>query len=518
MVLSITFQAKDEGLRAIDALRKHYAFSNRRIKKVKFQGYFKLNGVEAYLVVPVKAGDIALICDDKSLTNEISLKESAKPYIVHVANWFVAANKKANMLTHPNFWQKETALTKIISEQELHLVNRLDKDSSGLVLLATSAHAHSVLTQIELEKYYLTIVHGDMPEMNFGEEFVPNYELKKLQAHLAKGLLPNLGCNNCTNAANDICISVDKACAANGSACAANEIACAANGSACAADEIACAEACNTSASNGTAVGGAYSSTSNSSSTASSCNSNNSNGVGPSTLHSTRVNYCAFPICRREASILERRISLEQGKSSITLFRKLAYNQEHNISLLLCKLLTGRTHQIRLHCMSMGHPLVGESLYDLANLAEMAKLGFTERALSFKAEIPAYERLRLDNLRFSDNPLKTADYKAYLVNLLKLDEARLMNSTLENCLQTITTSAAFKNINRLNLELPRQALHAWGLTFLNPVNYPNNQSDDYYSLFAHLQPDMATFSKKYFPQAYYLIEDFQAKNIHYPKV
>lgn len=495
MVLSITFQAKDEGLRAIDALRKHYAFSNRRIKKIKFQGYFKLNGVDAYLVVPVKAGDIALICDDKSLTNEISLKEAAKPYIVHVANWFVAANKKANMLTHPNFWQKETALTKIISEQELHLVNRLDKDSSGLVLLATSAHAHSVLTQIKLEKYYLTIVHGDMPEMNFGEEFVPNYEKEKLQAHLDEGLLPNLGCNNCTNAAHDIGSSVDNACAANESACVA--------------DESACAAACNTSAS---------SNTSNSSSTASMRNSNNSNGVGSSMFHSTRVNYCAFPICRREASILERRISSEQGKSSITLFRKLAYNQQHNISLVLCKLLTGRTHQIRLHCMSMGHPLVGESLYDLANLAEMAKLSFTERALSFKAEIPAYERIRLDNLRFSDNPLKTADYKAYLVNLLKLDEARLMNSSLENCLKVITTSAAFKNINRLNLELPRQALHAWGLTFLNPVNYPNNQSDDYYSLFAHLQPDMATFSKKYFPQAYYLIEDFQAKNIHYPKV
>lgn len=511
MVLSITFQAKDEGLRAIDALRKHYAFSNRRIKKIKFQGYFKLNGVDAYLVVPVKAGDIALICDDKSLSNEISLKDIAKPYIVHVANWFVAANKKANMLTHPNFWQKETALTKIISEQELHLVNRLDKDSSGLVLLATSAHAHSVLTQIKLEKYYLTIVHGDMPEMNFGEEFVPDYEKKKLQAHLAEGLLPSLGCNDCPKAAHDIGISVDNACAANENACAANE-------SACAANESACAATCNTSASNSTTVACASSSTSNSSSIASMRNSNNSNGVGSSTFHSTRVNYCAFPICRREASILERRISLEQGKSSITLFRKLAYNQEHNISLVLCKLLTGRTHQIRLHCMSMGHPLVGESLYDLANLAEMAKLSFTERALSFKAEIPAYERLRLDNLRFSDNPLKTADYKAYLVNLLKLDEARLMNSSLENCLQVITTSNAFKSINMLNLELPRQALHAWGLTFLNPVNYPNNQSDDYYSLFAPLQPDMATFSKKYFPHAYALIQDFQALNSHYPRV
>ena len=49
------------------------------------------------------------------------------------------------------------------------------------------------------------------------------------------------------------------------------------------------------------------------------------------------------------------------------------------LSLLEIELLTGRTHQIRAHMASIGHPLLGDGKY--GRLAEDKKLGFDKQAL-----------------------------------------------------------------------------------------------------------------------------------------
>ena len=66
------------------------------------------------------------------------------------------------------------------------------------------------------------------------------------------------------------------------------------------------------------------------------------------------------PIARKENSIIERCISLD-GQKSITEYEVL--EEYENCSLVKCHLLTGRTHQIRVHMAYVGHPLVGDTLY-----------------------------------------------------------------------------------------------------------------------------------------------------------
>ncbi|MDO4637707.1 MAG: RluA family pseudouridine synthase [Lautropia sp.] len=51
------------------------------------------------------------------------------------------------------------------------------------------------------------------------------------------------------------------------------------------------------------------------------------------------------------------------GKPARTHFQRLAINPEQTVSALLCRLETGRTHQIRVHLASTGHPLLGDALY-----------------------------------------------------------------------------------------------------------------------------------------------------------
>jgi len=53
------------------------------------------------------------------------------------------------------------------------------------------------------------------------------------------------------------------------------------------------------------------------------------------------------------------------GQSAITTFRLLASASDRSLVEALPK--TGRTHQIRLHCLETGHPILGDKLYSKAN-------------------------------------------------------------------------------------------------------------------------------------------------------
>ena len=61
------------------------------------------------------------------------------------------------------------------------------------------------------------------------------------------------------------------------------------------------------------------------------------------------------------------------AKPAITHFERLATGlmDRRPVSLMRCKLETGRTHQIRVHMMSIGHTLVGDVLYGKAHLASV---------------------------------------------------------------------------------------------------------------------------------------------------
>ena len=71
-----------------------------------------------------------------------------------------------------------------------------------------------------------------------------------------------------------------------------------------------------------------------------------------------------------------------RGKHAITHYRTL--ETLAHAALIECRLETGRTHQIRVHCQSIGHPLLGDPVYGRtpkALKATLASLGFARQAL-----------------------------------------------------------------------------------------------------------------------------------------
>ena len=70
------------------------------------------------------------------------------------------------------------------------------------------------------------------------------------------------------------------------------------------------------------------------------------------------------------------------GKPARTCWRLLRHERAAGASphsRLLLQPLTGRTHQLRLHCMALGHPILGDRLYNAAGRREERMMLHAER-------------------------------------------------------------------------------------------------------------------------------------------
>ncbi len=67
------------------------------------------------------------------------------------------------------------------------------------------------------------------------------------------------------------------------------------------------------------------------------------------------------PIARDPADRKRMKAGVPGGRAAVTHYRVLA--QAEGFSYLECRLETGRTHQIRVHMASIGHPLAGDAVY-----------------------------------------------------------------------------------------------------------------------------------------------------------
>ena len=115
-----------------------------------------------------------------------------------------------------------------------------------------------------------------------------------------------------------------------------------------------------------------------------------------------------MPIAREKANRLRMGISKE-GKEAITHFE--VVERYKDTTLVKCSLVTGRTHQIRVHMSAIGHPVEGDPLYygkfynriyKNGQLLTAFKLHLTHprtgKVMEFQIDLPDYFKQVLQNL------------------------------------------------------------------------------------------------------------------------
>ncbi|MGR9050821.1 RluA family pseudouridine synthase [Halobacillus faecis] len=229
-----------------DFLLQAGEFSRQLIKKVRMDGALMINGTQEEMWRPLETGDEVVVVFPKEEKGAIFPYQGTLPIVFEDEDVMVL-NKPEGIPVVPPFDQKEPSIASyLLFEYEkrgypctAHIVTRLDRDTSGLLLIAKHSYSHRLLTKKPdlISRQYVAMVEGKFQDK--------------------EGLI----------------------------------------------DE---------------------------------------------------------PIDRAEDSIIRRVVS-PKGKPSKTRYHLI--NQGKNYSRVRFKLLTGRTHQIRVHMAHRGYPLAGDTLY-----------------------------------------------------------------------------------------------------------------------------------------------------------
>lgn len=244
MDLTFSVSAKEAGRSLKVFLQRPDRLSTALWRKVKWNGIIERNGQPVHPNDVLQAGDI-ITCTWEETSPVFPADVTLD--IVYEDEQFLAVNKPAGMLIHPTGrFTRETLVSAVAGyyrqkgiKAGIHPIYRLDRDTTGLVLIAKSAHVQHQLSQSHdcIYREYLALAEGTWARQ--------------------KGILE-------------------------------------------------------------------------------------------------------MPIARDESHACRFLVS-EKGRPAITEYEVL--EQYEDFALIRFHLLTGRTHQIRVHCTHIGHPLLGDALY-----------------------------------------------------------------------------------------------------------------------------------------------------------
>lgn len=174
MKLSYTIKADDNYKNLRDVLSNYFFISSRLLRILKTTNSIKLNNNIVYLDYPIKVGDIIEVNLDFVEDNSNIVPTKMNLNIVYEDKAIIVINKPSNLAIHPTTYHFTDTLSNGLKSyfdannvhKKLRPVNRLDRNTSGLVIFAKNQYVQEFLIQQMLkntfEKKYLALLCGKL--------------------------------------------------------------------------------------------------------------------------------------------------------------------------------------------------------------------------------------------------------------------------------------------------------------------------------------------------------------------
>ena len=172
MKLSYTVKQNDSYINVLDVLKNEFLLSARLITKLKQSNNIFFNEEITYTKKLIYANDVVSVLIDFVEDNSNIVATNIPLDIIYEDEYLLAINKPANMPVHPSMLHYEETLSNAVKyyfdtlnlKRKIRIVNRLDKDTSGIVIFAKNEYIQECLIKQmktkELKKEYLAIVTG----------------------------------------------------------------------------------------------------------------------------------------------------------------------------------------------------------------------------------------------------------------------------------------------------------------------------------------------------------------------
>lgn len=154
--------------------------SRNRVQQAADAGCVIVNGKAVKSSYKVKPGDVVSVVMDRPRYDFEIIAEDIPLDIVYEDDWVLVVNKPAGLVVHPGHgnwtgtlvnalaWHFKDNENYDVNDPRLGLVHRIDKDTSGLLVVAKTPEAKTMLGKQFFDKTtrreYMAMIWGEMPE------------------------------------------------------------------------------------------------------------------------------------------------------------------------------------------------------------------------------------------------------------------------------------------------------------------------------------------------------------------